>query len=134
MTVFETMQEEEIKTLSSSLLITDPCKPLSYITPRLLLGEWGAQCWRHKLTAFASLPAENKSHLSISSKLSAYFFIWLLWAKKAKILAGNSFLSRREVTPFLEVLFLLTANTIRREGRFIADVPTALQVNCCSLS
>ena len=45
-----------------------------------------------------------------------------------------SFLSRREVTPFLEVLFLLTANPVRREGHFIADVSTALQVNCCSLS
>ena len=36
--------------------------------------EWGAQFLRQEPTVFPSLLAENKSHLSISSKLSLRIF------------------------------------------------------------
>ena len=73
MVVFETMQEKEIKILLPHYLClslpTPDSEPLPYISPQTPHGE-GAQFLRHEPTLFLSLLAENKSHLSISPKLS----------------------------------------------------------------
>ena len=96
MIVFETMQEEEIKILSTLLLITDSwlqafalCKPLD--------GSWvgGGRAGGTVLGAWAycvplSSGWELKSPFYFLHTLSPYSLIQLWWAEKAKILASNS--------------------------------------------
>ena len=77
MTVFEIMQEEETKILSSLFLVIDSWQPaLALYKP--LDSSWRGQFLRPEPTLFPSPPAENYSHLSISSKLSVFFHLALV--------------------------------------------------------
>ena len=96
MTVFETMQEEELKILSPLFFITDSWvravalyKPLDSSWSRNGAGgghSSGAYC----LPLSTGWLSENRSHLSIPPKSVSVFFIQLQWAEKAKILASNN--------------------------------------------
>ena len=74
MTVFETTQEEEIKVLSPLYHISDSWLwALALYKP--LDSSWrGAQFLRHEPTVVPSPPTENKSHLSVFSKLCLHIF------------------------------------------------------------
>ena len=67
MTVFETMQEEEIKILSPLFLITD-CETSSY---KLLMGGTVLEAWAYCVPRFTSWELKP---LSISSKLCLHIF------------------------------------------------------------
>ena len=75
MIAFETMWEEEIKILSPLFLITDSwLGALAVYKAVDSSWSWGARFLRQEPTVFPSLLAENKSQLSISSKLSLHIF------------------------------------------------------------
>ena len=92
MTVFETVQEEEYKILTPSLLITDPwlqalifCKPTDSSWSR---GGTALEAWAYCVSLSACW--ELKPPFYFLQTLSPHFFIWIGWAEKAKILASNS--------------------------------------------
>ena len=92
MTGFETMQEEEYKFLTPSLLITDPWlqalilyKPIDSLWSR---GGTVLEAWAYCISLSASW--ELKPPFYFLQTLSPHFFIWIGWAEKVKILASNS--------------------------------------------
>ena len=90
-TIFETMQKEEIKILFPLLLITDSWLwALAFYKPLDSSCRPGYSSRGISLLFFSSLPAKNKSQLSISSKPGLRIFHSVSVGKKAKILAGNS--------------------------------------------
>ena len=91
-TGFETMQEEEYKILTPSLLITDPWlqalilyKPIDSLWSR---GRTVLEAWAYCISLSAC--RELKPPFYFLQTLSPHFFIWIGWAEKAKILASNS--------------------------------------------
>ena len=80
---------------------TPDCEPLPYLSPWTPRGGGGTvlEAWAYCFPLSTSWEAENKSHLSVSSKLSI-FFIQLRWAEKAKILASNTPLPGKAIKVF----------------------------------
>ena len=76
---------------------------------RLFLHGGGTQFWRHEPTMFPCLPAENKSHLSISSKLCLRTFYLTLVGREGQAFGWqhthllSPFLPIR-VQPYIDIL------------------------------
>lgn len=82
MTVFETMQQEEIKILSPLFLITD-CEPSSY---EPLSSSWAQFLEAYQLLCSLLHQLRIKAAFLFPSNSVSIFFIWLHLAEKAKIL------------------------------------------------
>ena len=97
MTIFETVQKEDIESLSPLFLITEPwlqilalCKPLESS-----LGQewWGHSSWVSSLLCLPLCWLRTKStFLFPPNSVSVFFCIWLQWSERTKILGSTMFL------------------------------------------
>ena len=106
MTVFETMQEEEIKILSPLFLIIDSwLQALALYKP--LDSSWlggGHSSWGMSLPVSPLHQLRIKAIFQFPPNSVSVFFIRLRWAEEAKILASNSTL--------LKIMCIIITNQI----------------------